>query len=191
MKEATKEWIDESVSYFKAMGFLEDGFDLEKIHEYVRDVYFDEYFERQPRPTGWFELDMQLLAQDHRRVWWQDLEISHSTQEAYLEAIQKWSAVSRGHFVPQDLQVKWIDLKEYFEIAFTADGKPFTYRSDLTGWISPDLIDEINALLVDSGVLLYQCNTRDQSAFVVALTKDEKSKLEKERGWECFCAYDQ
>jgi len=138
MKEKTKKWLEDSVKYFKDMGFLKDGFCVEAMPEYFRNEYFDEYFKRQPKGDEWFPLDEIILSQDHKRVWWKDLEISHST-----------------------------------------------------GWISPILISEINKLLIGCGIFLYLCDTGDQTTFIVALTKEEKRKLGKERGWKCYCAYDQ
>ena len=90
-----------------------------------------------------------------------------------------------GAFAPSNIQESW-----------TSDGGPVAVRFELAGavhllepayledWIDPRIATPINALIAASGRQFMFVKAFDQSAFVMALTTEERLALES-RGW-CF-----
>ncbi|MBK9602238.1 MAG: hypothetical protein IPO36_10410 [Anaerolineales bacterium] len=187
MKDNAKKWVKQSVNYFKGMGFFQNGFNLEKIHEYVRDVYFDEYLERQPKPHGWGALDWLLLSQDTKRVSSVGDQIINvnDTSKDYIDAINHWGVISNGVFTPINIDFQWIKKFDIFSINLDFKDKHLTFRSDSRSRIDDELLFMINGLMEGTECLFYECNAEGIESQVIALTEYEKEKLTKERGWHC------
>jgi len=187
MKDNAKKWVEQSVIYFKGMGFFQNGFDLEKIHEYLRDVYFDEYLERHPEPHGWGVLDWLLLSQDTKRVSSVGDEIINvnDTSKDYIDAINHWSLISNGIFAPTNIDFQWVTKFDIFSVNLDFKDKHLTFRSDSRSRVSDELLFMINGLIQETGCFFYECNAEGIECQVIALTKYEKEKLIKERGWHC------
>ena len=187
LKDSTKNWIEQSVKYFREMGFFRSGFELEKIHEALRDNYFDEYLEKHPGPGGWGALDWLLLEQDTERTSQvgQETVYTDHVKVLYLETIRHWSAISRGAFTPDDVVFQWVD-KGLFEIDFSFRGRSLKFRSDLWSRIDHELLYTINDLIRDTEFQFYLCNPDGIESQVIALTVSEKDQLVRERGWDCY-----
>jgi hypothetical protein len=187
MKDNAKKWVEQSVSYFKDMGFFQNGFNLEEIHEYLRDVHFDEYLERQPKPNGWRALDSILLSQDTKRTSRVGHEIINvnDTSKDYIDAINHWALISNGIFIPTNIDFQWVTKFDIFSVSLDFKDKHLTFRSDSRSRVDDVLLFMINGLIQDTECFFYECNVEDIECQVIALTKYEKEKLTKERGWHC------
>jgi len=186
MKDSTKKWVEDSIKYFENMGFFQDGFDLERIHEELLGEYFDRIIEK----GNWGELDWILLSQDTKRTAASGTEIinSHDTAQEYMNEINGWSAISNGVFTPTNFDFQWVTKFDIFTVSFDFNGSHIEYRSDETHRVSPFLLYKVNGLIRGTGFFFYECNAASMESQVILLTELEKDKLVKERNWYCYLA---
>lgn len=178
--------ITQSVAYFRSLGFFAD-----RSNEADKDVaaeLFDSHMSKWG--TGFSEqawlADLELLAGDPLRVWWKDTEADVGPgNRVYMRTIKDFSHISRGMFSPARLRETWASEVGPVRVSFTLDG----IRHGIEPRVLNDYIDmslllnELNQLIVESGVALFMYEQFDQTAFVVALTADEAKTLREERGW--------
>ena len=131
-------------------------------------------------------LELLVAEQDPSRVWWSDLEADVSDGNGvYVATLQEWAAISSGAFAPSEIEETWASevgpVTVAFELAGTRHELHPTYLED---WIDPMIATSINELIARSARRFEFVEAFDQTAFVVALTADEKAALE-DRGW-CF-----
>jgi hypothetical protein len=136
---------------------------------------------------------------DRDRVWWDDLEADAlEGNELYVELFEDWSRISRGAFRPRAVEERWEDELGPFTIEFQLDGRPRRVEGvDLEGWIDPCvLLTGVNPLIRGSGRQFVMPEPFDQTAFVLALTANERAILE-EYGWsfldpdDVYAAYEE
>jgi hypothetical protein len=131
------------------------------------------------------DLDLILLGLDGKRVWWGDTEADVCRENGvYVRTLKKWSAISRGAFMPEDIQEFWKRDEGPIKITFTHKSRLCKlHPRHLGDFIDVGVLAEVNEIIEDTGIQFAVYDTRDQFAFVVALTDDEREKLQRERGW--------
>ncbi len=132
-------------------------------------------------------IDLFVAEQDHDRVWWRDLEADVTEDNrVYETTIAEWGAISVGSFDPTDITEAWDSFDGPVTVTFEIDGVERTLRpAVLEDWIDLGILVGINDLIASSGRRFESYRAFDQTAFVVAVTADERRALESERGW-CF-----
>ncbi len=131
-------------------------------------------------------LDLVIAEQDRARVWWRDLEADVSDGNAvYAQTLAELGEISQGAFLPSDILETWASESGPVTVTFQLDGEPQKLSpAYLEDWIDPGILVGINAAIADSARRFELYKAFDQTAFVMALTSDERGALEA-RGW-CF-----
>lgn len=131
-------------------------------------------------------IDLAIAAQDHTRVWWRDLEADVvKGGDVYAQTIAEWSEISKGAFRPTDITETWASESGPVTVAFRLDGSTKTLSPGyFEDWIDPGILAAIDGMIAESGRRFELYKAFDQTAFVIALTTDERHALEA-RGW-CF-----
>lgn len=131
-------------------------------------------------------IELLVAERDTDRVWWQDLEADVADEnQVYVSTVQDWAAISAGAFEPSDISESWASDSGPVTVAFSLGGKAHELHPEYhEDWIDPMIAAAINELIAPSGRRFEIVKAFDQTAFVMALTADERGALES-RGW-CF-----
>lgn len=177
-------WLREFLRFFRPMGFYEEFADLtdEELGKKLLDSYRTEFGEIDPDDEY---ADLYLLKEDTNRVWWEDTEADVCDgNEVYVETLRRWHEISRGTFNPKGIKENWKTETGPIKVSFSLVGQQLClnpkYRDD---WLDLDLLLPINLRIRPTGKQFEVYEEFDQTAFVVVLTRDERSLLEQERNW--------
>jgi hypothetical protein len=131
-------------------------------------------------------VDLAVADQDRHRVWWRDLEADVVQEnEVYAQTIAEWGEISEGDFLPTDIVETWSGDTGPVVVTYTLAGvEQRLTPAYLEDWIDPTILVPINGSIAASGRRFELYKAFDQSAFVMALTGDERAAFEA-RGW-CF-----
>lgn len=131
-------------------------------------------------------LELFVAEQDMNRVWWRDLEADVvDVNLVYTSTLAEWAAISEGAFAPSLVEESWGSDTGPISVAFELAGVAHVVEpAYLEDWIDPTIATSINALIAASGRQFTFVKAFDQSAFLIALTAEERAALES-RGW-CF-----
>jgi hypothetical protein len=131
-------------------------------------------------------LDLFVAEQDATRVWWHDLEADVADGgDSYVATLQEWAAISVGTFAPSSIEETWESEAGPVKVRFDLGGAGHELAPEhLEDWIDPRIVGPINELIAPSGRQFTFFDAFDQTAFLMALTKEERDALE-DRGW-CF-----
>jgi hypothetical protein len=173
------------VEDYQSVGFFRGENPAVAARRIARD-FEREFGEAPPLATRLDELT--LLRYDRRRAWFEDLERDVvEGNDAYVDAFAEWSRISRGAFRPHDVRERWAGEEGPVTITFTLAGA----RHEVEAASQGDFLDlcvltaGINPLIAPSGrqFAVYRPDAAlGQEAFVVALTRHERTALER-RGW--------
>ncbi len=180
------DWLGHSVQYFRAMGFF---------GQYVEwpDMVLATHLEQLYRQT-WkrnFDpedplADFHLLKADVKRVWWEETagRVKPSV-EAYAESLPLWGAIARRVFIPRAITEDWETPRGPIVVSFVLEDAPHFVKAKVNGArLDVDILTDLNLLIEHSGIRFECVRPDDASAFIVALTHEEKSLLHHERGWQ-------
>ena len=131
-------------------------------------------------------IDLVIAEQDHSRVWWRDLEADVvKGGDVYAQTVAEWSEISQGAFRPTDIKETWAGDSGPVTVTFQIDGSTKTLSPGyFDDWIDPGILAAIDGMIAESGRRFELYKAFDQTAFVIALTTDERRAFEA-RGW-CF-----
>lgn len=180
-------WYIGSVRFFRAMGFFAQYGELSDadLARQVKSAVAREW--DSPFPEEAVEdvqaADMFLLMTDRARVWFGDLECVYRDENAYVETLQEWSAISRGIFMPEAITETWTGEAGPVTIEFTLGGKGHRFVHNSGDMIDTGILMLINRLIAPSGYAFEACDNLGMPSFVLALTKPEKARLVAERKW--------
>jgi hypothetical protein len=129
-------------------------------------------------------LDLELLRFDPDRVWWEDTEQDVAPlNDAYVEAIQGWAAISRGAFEPTRVEERWDTPRGPVRINLTHAGQSRELVARyLDDYLDLAVLGQLNDIITDGPYRFRVHAPFDQTAFVIACTDDERQRLEA-RGW--------
>lgn len=178
------DWLIESIKYFRNLGFFSEHASLTDLQLELRLQELAKTRHGVIDPND--ELaDLILLSLDDKRVWWDDTEADVCREnQVYAETLRAWSSISRGAFVPEDIRESWSGEKGPVEVTFRVRGRPVTLRPKyMNDYININILRPINSLVGGTEIQFALHAIFDQTAFVVALTKDERSNLIQHRGW--------
>ena len=183
---ATDETIVERVAGLRRIGLFADRAALtdealgDEVTAAVKEVWGDQLKSDEPL------MDLFVAEQDTDRAWWRDLEADVAEgNEVYATTIEEWAAISVGAFTVSGIRETWVSENGPVTVAFERDGISHLLRPEyFEDWIDPRIATPINALIAPSGRRFEFFQAFDQTAFVMALTSDERAALEH-RGW-CF-----
>jgi hypothetical protein len=184
------EWLGEAVRYFHGMGFFAHytGMTDDEIAAKIKEYHGEDWEEYIAGAADQASAEMFLLMADVDRVWFRDLEGVYKGDGAYAHTLEEWASISRGAFRPSDIEETWESDDGPVRVTFTLDGKRHEY---LHGDGNDDLIDLeilklVNGLLRDAPYRLEAADNLGDCRFIVALSREERERLRRERGWS-FC----
>lgn len=183
-------WLVEAVRFYRQMEFFREQ---ENLSDEQLATHLDaEYARRFGRPfphTG-ERSDIGLVSFDTSRIWWKDGEGDiNPGDDVYVSTLQEWGNISRGSFLPTDIQEVWDHPKARpptgpMRIHFTLNGqRHFLEPEPGYGWIDFMLLEDINRLIKQTGRAFEEYEPVDDATCLIVLTAAEKSKLRRERKW--------
>lgn len=181
----------ESITYLRKMGFFEEYSNLtsEEIFERIREgsILLKNLKEEDWIEESTYEIDSLLATYDKKRVWGRDIELGyHPSSNEEVEFINELAQISRVIFQPTDIE--WRKDHQGYGIYFTFNGKRhvvrFRYSHGGDFLEVGELLRQINEIISDTGYNYYLLGGTGQYAYAVVLSKEEKEKLVKERGWK-------
>jgi hypothetical protein len=184
--EFEEEWLLKYVAFFRTLGFFEKYASMSDAQlAALLQTWYVAAWERELEP-GDRLTDLRLASADETRVWWNDLIAGvGKDNNVYVRTLGELSKISRGHFSPDEIQEMWDAERGPIAVAFLhKDEKVRVYPLYLGEDIDLSILDPINRMIAESGVELYVYRRFDDTAFIVALTPEEKLQLVEERGWE-------
>ena len=177
--------LSNSVNWFRALGFFQDKENIsdEKLAEKINREHValsGEDIDPQ-RPFS----DLLLLSYDKKRVWWEDTEADVlDGNNVYIDFINDLSRISRGKFSPSEITESWETDEGPIYVQFLFNGERITINPKyIYDYIDVEIISDINKLFPTDKEKFEMYKPFDQTAFILMLSKDEKSKLQKKRGW--------
>ncbi len=175
----------QTVRYFRKMGFFSkyESISDEVLSETLEALYREEW--NKGYGSDDTRADLLVLKFDESRVWWQDTEADVcDVNRVYVETFEQWGAISEGVFVPKDINETWASEEGPIEVSFALNGQLVkVYPQYANDYIDMEVLGQINELIRDTGRRFEVYEFFDQTAFVIVLTREEKKKLEMERGW--------
>lgn len=183
--------IADAVKYYRELGFfLSDSADLAGLQKNVRS-WFEEHYEWDEKDE-WFPFnpdspnnefaDLYVLEYDKDRVWLEDTEMDvFAGNEAYVDTLNRWAAISRGAFQPTEIEEEWRSDEGPVIVRFKLNGQTVTvYPRAMSDFLDYGILGKINRAIRDTGYEFAVVEI-DQTVMVTVLTAEEKAKLEQER----------
>lgn len=174
------------LDYFRQLGFYPSSAALSSasLADQIMAQTDDPLQVREGDPV--FLTDLEVLRGDKDRVWWEDAEADvASGNDVYVDVVQSWSHISRGAFEPIRVQELWKSDVGPLTVRFMLTGKDFEVHPEyLDDFIDLAVLSAINAMIGPTGIRLEIVDTGGQDFFVVALTPEERLRLERERQWK-------
>lgn len=180
-----KNWFVETIEYFRSLNFFERYKQLStaELAGIVSDWLKQDWDEELESPN--ILLELSLLSFDEDRVWWDDTEADVCRANlVYAKTLQAWRRISRGTFLPEEVEEHWETEEGPIEVSFTLTSQPVKlYPEYLEDYIDLNLLPQINKLIDKSNMQFELYQPFDQTGFVVVLTDQEKKMLQKKRSW--------
>lgn len=186
LPEASSETIGERVAALRSIGLFADR-STASTDEIATDV-------RAATDQTWGELpddvlpllDLIVAEQDRARVWWRDLEADVADgNRVYESAIGELAAISLGELRVIEIAETWGSSAGPVTVTVTLDDAAIELHPVmLEDWIDPGILVDLNLAMGDDGRVFEMYKAFDQTAFVMALTDEDRKALEG-RGW-CF-----
>lgn len=182
----TQEWLIDFVRFFRGLYFFPkyaamfDGDFAALLNQWYVTTW-----EMEIDPNDKLT-DLRLLYSDDSRVWWGNLEADVGMgKNVYVQALQAWSSIARDCFVIEEISENWEGPTGPFSVSFLyRDEKVRVYPQYSGEMLDLGILIPINRLIdhTDYQFCLYE--HFNDSGFVVALTPQEKTELEENRGWK-------
>lgn len=185
MSQTSDTWLLQSVQYFRSLGFFAEHAALSdsQLAEHLTQAAMERHGVIDPANQL---ADLMLLSLDEQRVWWDDTEADVCAEnQVYVDTLTRWSKISRSAFMPENIRETWDGEHGPVHVEFEHNGKKIALHPRFQhDYIDLNILQSINKVVADTGIQFRVHAIFDQTAFIVALTQDEKRKLEKDRGWK-------
>jgi hypothetical protein len=177
-------WLERSVAYFRGLGFFagHQSLDDAALARLLARSYRREW--RRPLGPDLPLADLMVTSLDRSRVYWGDLLGTVAPyRDAYVEFLESLAAISRGAFEPCAIEEIWSEGPIPLEVRFEHRDTPVVLQPlALDGSLDLEVLHPINGCLDGSG-MQFHLHEGFETVFVLALTDQEKQRLETERGW--------
>ncbi|HWB12672.1 MAG TPA: hypothetical protein VG826_25830 [Pirellulales bacterium] len=175
----------ERLSFFRRMGFFAefgdrpDGDVARELYELQMEKWGTGFIGEGPMA------DLELLAWDRKRVWWEDTEADIGPgNRVYESVLRQWAKISRGAFEPIDVSESWGSESGPVRVSFTFRGTRLAVTARyLDDYLDLSIVRQINAIISDTQLAYEVFEEFDQTAFVVVLNAAHRALLETERAW--------
>lgn len=186
LDEQARDWLLELVRYYRPLGFFQSH--TNSSDDALAQALANLWAEDMSTPLDPSDpyIDLHFLKWDEERVWWHDTEADVCVgNEVYAAALEEWSDISQGVFIPEAITETWETETGPIWIDFTL--KEIQHRIQpqyLDDWIDLSVLNQINHLIEGTGYRFEAPQTGEQMAFVTVLSTEDKIKLQRERGWQ-------
>jgi hypothetical protein len=189
LKSASQQAILEAVRYFRPLGFFQEFASqsdeeltatLERMYTHNGTLPWE--YDPSSNPLA----ELALVSYDKQRVWWKDSEADVCEENrVYARTLQEWARISPGEFEPTDIRETWDSDEGPITVKLTHRSKAFSFQPEFYGdWLDlGTLLPAVNETIHGQGIRFEICQTHDQTIFAIVLTREEKAKLQVERGW--------
>ena len=126
--------------------------------------------------------DRDLMRLDRTLVWSEDTEDAvWEGEENLVEIIREWFGLLRGCVQLGRVTESWRSEDGPVDVMIEIDGREHFFEADSEGnWLDMSLCSQINAVLPPLCPKLLRLD-REYDGFVVALTQEQRQRLEAER----------
>ncbi len=193
-------WLIDGIKYYRTLGLfnkyihLSDGELTEQI-KIIRADFRSQFLTERDFNSVYLEfadpmfdstmghLDPYLLRWDTSRTWSEtEVDSVGRNNQEYVRVFERWSEISRGSFLPQELKETWETDSESVLIEFTVNGirhriEPEYYEEH----IDLEILIEINRLIAETSYRFEVCQVLTDNTLVILLTLAEKQRIERER----------
>ena len=196
-------WLIEGIQYYLTLGFFQkysqlSDQELTEQIETIRANFRQQFPTERDFNSVYLEfadpmfdptmghLDPYFLRWDTIRTWseTEGASVSRNNQE-YLRAFERWSEISRGYFLPQDLKETWETESESVAIEFTINGMKQRIKPEyFEEYMDLEILVEINLLIAQTGYRFEVCELSPDWNLVIVLSLAEKERIERERRLE-------
>lgn len=186
MPQRDHTWLVQSIAFFRELHFFQQFAHLSNealASELLRK--WQEMFDT-PLDLSRPYTDLDIVMWDTERVWWEDLEADVCAgNDIYIETLERWGKISRGSLQPLHIRERWASATGPIRVDFEHQGQHLiVHPAYLDDYIDINILPPINRAMQQSGIELVVYKPFDQTAFVVALTSEERRALEFRRGWQ-------
>ena len=177
-----------TIDYFRKIGFFVDfknNTDIE-IFRIISEEHQNKYGESLNPNDSFF--DLHITSFDKSRVWWKDTESDVcSGNNSYTKFLNELSKISRGSFNPSNITEKWESEEGPINIEYDLDNTHHNINPNfIDDYLDIEILRDINNQIASSGFRFEQFLPFDQTAFILVLTKKEKTDLKRKRGWKFY-----
>jgi hypothetical protein len=183
------EWLLQTISFYRDLGFFasfaEDS--DRKMAKRLMEMQEEEWGQGFTFHDPYFA-QLEVLIHDKERIWFEDIEVGVAMgKQVYATAIKNLARISRGAFLPEDIDEVWTGPKGPIHVEFTHLGQRYRMGleymdkcMDIWG-----LVLQLNQVVVNLGYQ-FEIAMFDQNALVTLLNPREKRELKRERGLAFF-----
>lgn len=188
MKVVIEDWIRSAIKFYRPRGYFcqihgETDVVVSKLMPYLTTQYTGETITMEDLESP--EFDLFFLSCDPFRTLYDGMDFGEFLAEgndAYVATINALAKVSRGVFLPQNVQEVWEDDEGPILISFDFDGRERILKVDLwDGMFDFRLLLQLNQLLWKTE-FRFEMAPLDDILFVTVLKAEEKTDMERERG---------
>lgn len=186
MDDSVLQWLVDAVRFYRSLEFFRDyeGRADRDVAIALADLY-QRAWDAPVDPAS--ELaELELLALDDSRVWWEDTEAGWTHGDGVWEwVLEGWARISRGAFRPQQIEERWApgSGSGHTVVRFQLGGQWIDLRPQgEAGQLDLNVLYHINIHLKNSGLRFEMVEPFDETAYILALHREEKQRMEA-RGW--------
>lgn len=177
-----------SIDFFRSISFYNNMNDLTDLDIYriINDYHQEIYGESINTNNPFF--DLHITSFDKSRVWWKDTESDVcSGNNSYTKFLDELSKISRGSFDPSNITEKWESEEGPITVEYYLGNTHHKINPNfIDDYLDIEILRDINNQISSSGYRFEQFMPFDQTAFILVLTKKEKTDLKRKRGWKFY-----
>jgi hypothetical protein len=192
-------WQLEHVKFFRPLEFyrgkgeiLGDAIDFAAMSdEEIAQSIFDHWGDLSNKKKGDTPGDQVALWSDSERIWSGDLECDAlEGNEAYVEVMGEWAAISRGTIKVGVVSERWelapededapegYGITEYVTLELEINETHHLWKIPHSNdWLNFGVLAHVNRLIAPSGMQFYSWDTGDQTACAVVLSPSEAARI--------------
>lgn len=185
LDQASQQWLLEAIRFYRPLEFFRDfeGRSDRETAEELAELY-RRAWDAEIDPAS--ELaELELLALDDSRVWWEDTAAGWSHGDGTWEwVLDGWSRISRGAFRPTGIEERWRQGGDgQTAVRFTVGGRPLElHPKQANGALDLNVLFELNLYLKSTALRFEMVESFDETAYLLVLRGEEKARMES-RGW--------
>ena len=178
-------WFAEGIREYRPYGFFRSVKTDEDVQNRAKELAAKYAQQGRPVLTG-RRAYLELVYAEPTNIYYFDAECIGGAG-SYVSIIKELAKITDGVFQPTEISdvVDWENKR--MEVSFAHKGKKYTFDLNFyKDWFDPSLIPKLNQAIkgADKQFYLYKYRLYIQSAFVVFISPEQKSRLEEEKGWE-------